>query len=522
MRKGFLCGPVNKDNQPPKETETKEKPTVKFAETPKSTGAIPKIKDASGKKRRRTRSMGSSLSPSPGRGFFVPGFNAGGSSSSMSLSELMDASKGRASLTNMALAHEIAVDKNFSLTKIQPENEMEKQIKEIMQKVFWDLLKEQLESKPPVYTQALTLFTEIKAMLYSILLPQHEKLKEKIEGILDIEVIQQQIEAEVLEFDKYAGYILGLMGILCAPVRDEQIAALKEMTEVVPLFRGIMETLEIMKLDMANFTIQTVRSTIEKESKDYERKKFQEFLDSQDDGLAMTREWVVRHAPTQEEIDDPKYKKLLGARILNEAYVEILEWDDYYQLPETLVMDAKRIYALRDRVERTSVSTGVILLSFSSLNAFIIPMDSQRVKETVKKHTDILLQDFFEDADLIKILPSVAAQVVKDVNDYLTEKNKPKLSDEVVKNLTEQVESLEDPNQRIRDLLQKRIVDFCKQIISSTNKSVPQLPPGLTICKNDLGAIAGQFLKLVDYNKEVFGEFYNEIIANHCLFKVEA
>lgn len=185
-------------------------------------------------------------------------------------------------------------------------------------------------------------------------------------------------------------------------------------------------------------------------------------------------------------------------------------------------MDAKRIYALRDRVERTSVSTAVILLSFSNLNAFIIPMDSQRVKETVKKHTDILLQDFYEDADLLKILPSVALQVVKDVNEYLKEKNKPELKEEVVKNLTEQIESLEDPNQRIRDLLQKRIVDFCKQIISSTSKSVPQIPPGLTICKNDLGAIAGQFLKLVDYNKEVFGEFYNEIIANHCLFKVEA
>merc|ERR1719369_211866 len=287
-------------------------------------------------------------------------------------------------------------------------------VKEIMQRAFWDLLDDQLESEPPVYTQALTLFTEIKAMLYSILLPQHEKLKEKIEGILDIEVIQQQIDAEVLEFDKYAGYILGLMGMLCAPVRDEQIAALKQMTEVVPLFRGIMETLELMKLDMANFTIQTVRGTIEKESKDYERNKFQEFLDTQEDGLATTREWLVRHAPTQEEIDDPKYKKLLGVRILNEAFTEILEWDDYFNLPETLVMDTRRIYALRDQVERTSVSTAVILLSFSNLNAFIVPMDSQKVKETVKKHTDILLQDFYEFADLLKILPSVALQVVKE------------------------------------------------------------------------------------------------------------
>ena len=49
-------------------------------------------------------------------------------------------------------------------------------------------------------------------------------------------------------------------------------------------------------------------------------------------------------------------------RILGEAYVELLEWDEYYALPETLVMDAKRITALRDAVERMAVSTGVILL----------------------------------------------------------------------------------------------------------------------------------------------------------------
>merc|ERR1711963_1140934 len=331
---------------------------------------------------------------------------------------------------------------------------------------------------------------------------QHEKLKEKIESILDLEVIQQQIDANVLEFGQYAGYILGIMGMLCAPVRDDNIAALKQETDVVKVFSGIMETLEIMKLDMANFTIQTIRPTIEKESKAYEKKKFQEFLESQEDGLVSTRQWLVRHAPSQAEIDDPKYKKLLAARILHESYVEILEWDEYYPLPETLVMDTKRIIALRDRVERTAVSTAVILISFSQLSTFIIPMDSQAVKEKLKKHIDILLQDYFEDSDLLKILPSVAVQVVKEVNDYLTE----------------QIESVEDPNMRIRDLIQKRIIDFCKQLISNTNKTIPQIPPGLTICKNDLGAIAGQFLKLVNYNRDVFGEFYNENIENHCLF----
>ena len=91
MRKGFLNGPVAK----------KEEETVK-EEVKKETGAVPKvnkveaakpIKVETGKKRRRrTRSMGTSLSPSPGRGFFVPGFSKEGEKS-MSLTELMDASK---------------------------------------------------------------------------------------------------------------------------------------------------------------------------------------------------------------------------------------------------------------------------------------------------------------------------------------------------------------------------------------------------------------------------------------------
>ena len=71
-------------------------------------------------KRRRTRSTNSSSpSASPGRGFFIPGFNnlqpEGASQAKMSLKDVMDAAKG---LTNMYLAHEIAVDKDFMLQAI--------------------------------------------------------------------------------------------------------------------------------------------------------------------------------------------------------------------------------------------------------------------------------------------------------------------------------------------------------------------------------------------------------------------
>jgi hypothetical protein len=58
--------------------------------------------------------------------------------------------------------------------------------------------------------QALVLLTEVREMLTSLLLPHHAKIKEKIEEVLDVQLIQQQIDSGVLEFEKYAGYIIGM------------------------------------------------------------------------------------------------------------------------------------------------------------------------------------------------------------------------------------------------------------------------------------------------------------------------
>jgi len=508
----------NIDETPATAVTPKTTPTV-GANTPQKTPTPALTPNKPNKKRRRTRSRNPSLSPSPGRGFVVPGFTGhGGANTKMTVAELMDASKG---VTNMALAHEIAVDKDFQLTQLAPTSPMETTIKAMMQKAFWDVLSEELGADPPVYKQALQLFTEVKSQLISVLLPQHGKLKEKIDETLDLELIKQQIDSGTLEFEKYAGYILGVMGMLCAPARDDKLAELKTTSQVVPLFKGILETLDLMKIDMANFTIQQARPLIVSKGVEYEKKKFQEFLSTVDDGLVSTREWLVRHSPTQDEIDDPKYKKLLGARVLNEAFIEMLEWDDYFPLPETLTMDAKRIVSLRDQVERTSVSTAGILVSFSLLNQFIVPQDNQKLKEKIKQDIDILLQDFYEDSDLLKILPCVGLQIVKNVNEYLESKSKPVLTKETADAVCQQVEGLEDPNQRIRDIVQKRILEFNKQILSGGFKQGMQVPPGLTLCQQDLANIASQLMRLVNYNKQVFGEHYNQIIENHCLFRPE-
>merc|ERR1712018_153874 len=442
-------------------------------------------------KRRRTRSHNSS--PSPGRGFFVPGFENpqnGAGHKMMSLNELMDAAKG---VTNMYLAHEIAVDKDFMLEKINGDEEqtqepttIEAHIKKIIHQAFWDLLAEELKEEPPVYNQALSLMEEVRKGLCKMLLPSQHRIKANIMERLDLDLIKQQADNGVLDFDSYAVYILDLMGKLCAPVRDDEINALKEIDrkDVVTLFKGIMKTLDNMRLDMANFMIQQARPLIMSQSVEYEKIKFKEFLNTQNDGLEFTRAWLKRHAPSDEErsalqgrVEELKFKKLLMNRILTEALVELLEWDEYYTLPETLAMDQKRIIALRDQTERTSVSTAVILVAFSNISGFIIPMDSQKLKE----------------------------------------KGKALLPDSTAKNLEDQIAELEDPNHRIRDLVQRRIVDFNKQAIAGSRSAPLQIPPGLTLCQRELAQIAGGFVRLVSYNRAVFGEFYDDLIENHVL-----
>ena len=88
--------------------------------------------------------------------------------------------------------------------------------------------------------------------------------------------------------------------------------------------------------------------------------------------------------------------------------------------------------------------------------------------------------------------------------------------------LQDQIAEMEDPNHRIRDLVQRRIVEFNKQAISAARTAPLQIPPGLTLCQKELAQIAGAFVRLVTYNRSVFGEIYTEVIENHVIFQADS
>ncbi|KAJ8311036.1 hypothetical protein KUTeg_011420, partial [Tegillarca granosa] len=326
-------------------------------------------------------------SPSPQRGP-LPFMVAASPPKFVSLEKLMAATNG---VKDMALAHEIAVDNNFELEKMElPENRF-------CQK------------------------------LLSLLLPQHVRFRVQIEEVLDTELIQQKLQNDTFDIFYYSNYIIGVMAKLCAPVRDEAVAELREIKEVIPLFKKTFEVIDLLKMDMANFTIQQMRPYIQQHAVEYERKKFQEFIKTQEglgiDGLEFTKQWLKRSFEKLSDITEPSATEgasssSMGspASILNEAYVELLNWDDNQIFPETLVIDQNRILEMRDKTRKLMIVASVLLLTYSTVGEPIAGV--QQLKEQMKTETLTIL-DGVQDKDLSLTMTNVAEQINKSVNTFM-------------------------------------------------------------------------------------------------------
>jgi hypothetical protein len=63
-------------------------------------------------------------------------------------------------------------------------------------------------------------------------------------------------------------------------------------------------------------------------------------------------------------------------------------------------------------------------------------------------------------------------------------------------------------------ILGLRIRQFLQKIIQSQSIAPQQVPPGLSSLQEELAAVAARFVILVSHNRSVFGEYYQDIVAN--------
>ncbi|XP_018406006.1 PREDICTED: T-complex protein 11-like protein 1 isoform X1 [Cyphomyrmex costatus] len=449
----------------------------------------------------------------PTPNFMMGGLTGASPPKFVSFDEIVKAANG---MKNMALAHEIAVDVNFQLQKLEPEDgSFHRRVKEIMHKAFWNLLAEQLAEDPPDYSHALILMKEIKESLDELVPPHNAKIKENIREVLDLDLIKQQAEKGVLDFHHYGQYIISIMSKICAPVRDEKIRELSQQVDIVETFKGIMELLQLMRLDLANFTITMMRPNIIASSIEYEKAKFADFLKINSNGLQYTEKWLLKHFNAEKDTSSSSAGtnnvRQITHSLLTEAYLDLLEWD-FNPDAETLMLDQGRLLELRDITSRLSIVGSVILLVNNTIGAPIHGVSS--FKKNIKEHLNALLDSVHSNNDLEAAMPNIILQVKTDVKTTLQEINAAELSPELETLLEGQIADLIDPKHKIRYLVSLRIRQFLQKIIQSQSTAPQQVPPGLSSLQEELTAIAARFVILVSHNRSVFCEYYQDIVAN--------
>ncbi|XP_046504990.1 T-complex protein 11 X-linked protein 2-like isoform X1 [Equus quagga] len=436
-------------------------------------------------------------------------------------------------VSKLSIAHEIVVNKDFYLEEsVLPPNSLEGRFVDTVYKAFWDHLKEQLLSTPPDFTCALKLLKEVKEILLSLLLPRQNRLRNEVEEALDMDLLKQEAEHGALDVPHLSNYILNLMALLCAPARDEAVRKLKSITDPVQLLRGIFHVVGLMKMDMVNYTIRSLRPYLKEHSVQYERAKFQELLDRQPNLLECTTKWLTKAAadvtpPSSSSPDSPGSSTMACAlpnwaadnselpsptMVLYQGYLNLLLSDsDNEEFPETLLMDRIRLQEMESQLRQLTILTSVLLVarSFSGNVLF----NSPEFVDKLKCITKALTEEFNSRPE--EAMLSVSEQVSLEIQQGLKSMGLSALSSKNTASLTGQLQNIAKKENRVRTIVDQRIRLFLKCcLVRGMQESLLDFPGGLILIKGELADLGWKFVNLMRHNQQVFSPYYAEILKN--------
>ncbi|XP_077611056.1 T-complex protein 11 homolog isoform X2 [Crocuta crocuta] len=429
------------------------------------------------------------------------------------------------------LNNKIGMNRDFHMEeKVLPPSSLEGKVKETMHNAFWDHLKEQLSATPPDFSCALELLKEIKEILLSLLLPRQNRLRSEIEEVLDTELLKQKAERGALNVLHLSKYILDMMTLLCAPVRDEAVQKLENITDPVWLLRGIFQVLGLMKMDMVNYTIQSLQPRLQEHSIQRERATFQELLNKQPSLLNHTTKWLTQAAadlttplPTCPDTSDSASvvssspsevaispEPLSPTMVLSQGFLNLLLWDpEDEDFPETLLADRMRLQELESQLRQLTFLASVLLVAGSFSGSVLF--GSPQFVDKLKRITKDLMEEFKSRPE--EAMQTVSEQVSQEIHQGLKNMGLAALSSENMASLMGQLRNIAKKENCVCSVIDQRIRLFLKCcLVLGVQRSLLDLPGGLTVIEAELAELGQKFVSLTHHNQKVFGPYYTEIL----------
>lgn len=267
---------------------------------------------------------------------------------------------------NAQLRHDIVHDPNL---QFRPNTDGERGAKKRHESNrYWRSIVQELDSIQTWNRNQLghnclaIMFQEMKNVLLS-LVPASEK--GQVEGSFDHELFLQTLHHGLFSPSAFASYISSILKRHCAPMRDEAIdrtvAKIQNATASVDFaesLRATFDILEMMKLDVANHQLRTLRGYLLDTSVEFERNWFNRKFDSMVYSRDSVKEWYLAlpHKETNGHLDH----KLTFVGGFIELFKSVSRKPS---VPASFIFDQTRIAGLAKDIRELSNLCLVVLLA---------------------------------------------------------------------------------------------------------------------------------------------------------------
>jgi hypothetical protein len=258
-------------------------------------------------------------------------------------------------ISNRQIIHELAIDSNFRL-KRHKRNKLEQFVEDTAKRAFWDLMKEDIaEGKLEKWIPSLA--ETVRSKILRLLEPS-KSLYREVSDSIDVELIRQQCAAGSYDHEKLIAYVLDLLPRICSPARDEEVQALRAATneEYTKRLQRLLDVLEDLQLDHANFILHIMRPQVIPEAVPYEQRFFADDLAQNRTSLTKTRSWLLE-AKSQLPAD-ANAKEIHAHAFLNLLFAD--EISDA-AIPETMHLDHGRIRETRESLRTTYLGGAIVV-----------------------------------------------------------------------------------------------------------------------------------------------------------------
>ena len=354
----------------------------------------------------------------------------------------------------------------------------------------------------------------------------------EIAEVLDNEFLTQQMKNNAFDLHKTTSYIASKMLQLCAPVRDAEIRSIETSKSLGVALVSILDILQSMKLDMANFRLESIKPYLKNEAVNFERNKFKAALEKGSISLEKTILWLGSSVNSIKETADQRNPEQLESLDLNIKFSRVLDQAflglffaptalEPASLAETLIGDVKRLFGFQNEFQGIAITAAVAHLAQNLVPAF--KNQSQAMKELTKKMFDLLQGPSTSLATISNLIIEMANELMhhqgrvkanlsnltsSPVQQQLCELSAEKV--QLVRSMVDKTLSLKDP---FLSVILRRIEKITRLYLQDDSKKLSYASNGLLLVQSELENLLERIGILVKHNRNVFAHYYDNIIS---------